>query len=88
MKLATMEHHQVAKDEKWESAKQKLSHSAIPIILSKHELNYNILIPTIGQTQGILNHVSRWGKHGDMVALLGSYESGKTTLLNCLVDHS
>jgi hypothetical protein len=59
----------------WALVKQKLSHSAIPIILSWHELNYNILIPTIRQTQAIFNHVFRWGKLEDMVALLGNYES-------------
>jgi hypothetical protein len=32
--------------------------------------------------------VSRWGKPEDMIALLGSYELGKKTLLNCFVDNS
>lgn len=89
MKLSSIEQHEVeATDEEWGQAESKLSLKSIPITLSWHELNYDIMIPTIGQTRTVLNYVSGWGKPGEMVALLGVSGAGKSTLLNCLAGTS
>lgn len=89
MKLTSTEQHQVQEiDEEWGQAESKLSLVSIPITLSWHELNYDIMIPAIGQTRTVLNYVSGWGKPGEMVAFLGGAGAGKTTLLNCLAGTS
>lgn len=89
VKLSSGEQHDVqAMDEEWGRSESKLSLVSIPITLSWHELNYDIMIPAIGQTRQVLNYVSGWGKPGEMVALLGGYGAGKSTLLNCLAGTS
>lgn len=67
-----------------ELAVRKLSHTAVPITLSWHELSYDVMIPVINKPRKILSSVSGWGEPSDMVALLGSEAGGKTALLNCL----
>ena len=62
----------------------ELSHTAIPITLSWHELNYDIMVPSFRTPRSILSYVSGWGEPNDMVAFLGNHGAGKTTLLNCL----
>lgn len=89
VKLSSGEQHDVqAMDEEWGQSESKLSLVSIPITLSWHELNYDIMIPAIGQTRTVLNYVSGWGKPGEMVALLGGSGAGKSTLLNCLAGMS
>ncbi|KAH7282783.1 hypothetical protein KP509_35G047300 [Ceratopteris richardii] len=67
-----------------ELAVNKLSHTAVPVTLSWHELCYEVMIPVINRPRTILKVVSGWGEPSDMVAILGSDASGKTTLLNSL----
>eukprot|EP00250_Pteridium_aquilinum_P022490 c25391_g3_i1 orf=250-2904(-) len=67
-----------------ELAVRKLSHTAIPVTLSWHEISYDVIIPVINKPRTILSSVSGWGEPNDMVALLGSDAGGKTALLNCL----
>ncbi|MCO5571123.1 hypothetical protein L7F22_024855 [Adiantum nelumboides] len=65
-------------------AVKKLSHVALPVTLSWHELSYDEIIPVINRPRTFLSSVSGWGEPSDMVAFLGSEAGGNTALLNCL----
>lgn len=70
--------------EKAEQAVRKLTHAAVPVTLSWHDLTFDFFIPQIQESRLVLQYVSGWAEPGDVVGILGCTGAGKTTLLNCL----
>ncbi|CAM6092842.1 unnamed protein product [Calypogeia fissa] len=56
----------------------------VPMILSFHQLTYEVIVPGVKDPRLLLAGVSAYAKPGTLTALMGSSGAGKTTLLDVL----
>lgn len=54
------------------------------VVLSWHNLSYEVMPPGARNARQILLEVSGWAKPGEILAISGSPGTGKTTLIDCL----